>query len=120
MNQKLVSVLQPVSLLTVVGGNWGDEGKGKVIDLIMSQYDVTVRFSGGANAGHTVFTPEGKKLVSHLIPCGLAQHKTCVMARGEFFNAELFLQELEEAKIILENNLPDIFLDRSSALWTQN
>ena len=87
--EKLKEVLGECKALTVVGGNWGDEGKGKVIDLIMDGYDIVVRFSGGSNAGHTVFTPSGKKIVSHLIPCGLAQNKVCVLARGEFFNAEL-------------------------------
>lgn len=115
---RLESVLKEFSSLTVVGGNWGDEGKGKVIDLIMRQYDIVVRFSGGANAGHTVYTPEGKKLVSHLIPCGLAQNKTCVLGRGEFFNAELFLQELEEAKKVLDGSIPQIYIDHQAAIWT--
>ena len=58
----LKKVLAPYRNLVVVGGNWGDEGKGKIIDLVMEHYDVTVRFSGGANAGHTVYTSNGKKL----------------------------------------------------------
>lgn len=104
--------------LTVIGANWGDEGKGKVIDYIMEYFDVVARFSGGANAGHTVFTPDGKKVVSHLIPCGLAQNKICVMARGEFFNLELFLKELAEIKTILGENLAPIYIDRQAPLWT--
>lgn len=118
MSDKLEEVLGQFQNLTVVGGNWGDEGKGKVIDKILERFDVTVRFSGGANAGHTVFTPDGKKVVSHLIPCGLAQNKICVLGRGEFFNAELFLKELAEAKTVLGENLPGIFIDRQAALWT--
>src|SRR5262245_40134064 len=93
--QKLSQILKEQKTLVVIGGNWGDEGKGKVIDLVMSEYDVVARYSGGSNAGHTVWTSRGKKLVSHQIPCGLAQNKVCVLSRGEFFNLELFLSELE-------------------------
>ena len=118
MDKKLAKIFKPHPTLTVVGGNWGDEGKGKIIDKVLEYYEISARFSGGANAGHTVFTPEGKKLVSHLIPCGLAQNKICVLARGEFFNAELFLQELEDSKKVLGNNLPPIYIDRQAALWT--
>ena len=114
----LKKVFAPYRNLVVVGGNWGDEGKGKIIDLVMAHYDITVRFSGGANAGHTVFTADNKKLVSHLIPCGLAQHKECVMGRGELVDIRLFLEELEEAKKILGGRLPKIYLDQMSPLYT--
>ena len=66
LEKKLSFVFKNFQTLTVVGGNWGDEGKGKIIDLIMGQYDITARFSGGANAGHTVYTPDGKKLAVRL------------------------------------------------------
>jgi len=122
----LKKVLDPYRNLVVVGGNWGDEGKGKIIDLVMAHYDTTVRFSGGANAGHTVYATNGpdasvggaKKLVSHLIPCGLAQNKECVMGRGELVDIRLFLEELEAAKKILGKRLPPIHLDQMSPLWT--
>ncbi|MDR3643025.1 MAG: adenylosuccinate synthetase [Candidatus Doudnabacteria bacterium] len=117
-NKVLKNTLWPYRNLVVVGGNWGDEGKGKIIDLVMEHYDVTVRFSGGANAGHTVFTPDHQKLVSHLIPCGLAQHKECVMGRGELVDLRLFLEELEQAKKVLGGRLPKIYLDQMSPLWT--
>lgn len=113
----LKQILKPDQTLVVVGGNWGDEGKGKVIDLLMANFDATVRFSGGANAGHTVFTPEGKKLISSLIPCGVAQNKTCVLARGEFFNLELFFKELESSKAIV-GQVPEILIDEQAPLWT--
>lgn len=110
--------LAPYRNLVVVGGNWGDEGKGKIIDLVMAHYNTTVRFSGGANAGHTVYASNGKKLVSHLIPCGLAQNKECVMGRGELVDLRLFLEELEQAKKVLGNRLPKIYLDQMSPVWT--
>jgi adenylosuccinate synthase len=122
----LKKVLAPYRNLVVVGGNWGDEGKGKIIDLVMAHYDITVRFSGGANAGHTVFINDGnpdapvgaRKLVSHLIPCGLAQNKECILGRGELMDIRLFLEELEQAKKILDGRLPKIYLDQMSPLWT--
>jgi len=98
LEQKLADILRPHRTLVVVGGNWGDEGKGKVIDLVMGQYDVAARFSGGANAGHTVKTPNGVKIVGHLIPCGLAQDKECVLGRGEFIDLKLLLEELDTAQ----------------------
>jgi len=118
IGKKLGGVLKNIPNLIVVGGNWGDEGKGKIIDLVMAHYNTTVRFSGGANAGHTVFTPDHKKLVSHLIPCGLAQGKECVMGRGELVDLRLFLEELSQSKKILGGRLPKIYLDQMSPLWT--
>ncbi|PIR96398.1 MAG: hypothetical protein COT92_01385 [Candidatus Doudnabacteria bacterium CG10_big_fil_rev_8_21_14_0_10_42_18] len=104
--------------LTVVGGNWGDEGKGKIIDLLMGLYDITARFSGGANAGHTVKLPSGVEIIGHLIPCGIAQNKTCVMGRGELIDLRLFKKELEESSKALKGKLPKIWLDEMSSLWT--
>jgi adenylosuccinate synthase len=66
----------------LVGSQWGDEGKGKVIDVLTSQADVIVRFQGGSNAGHTVITG-GKKYVLHLIPSGILHPgKQCVIGNG--------------------------------------
>jgi len=66
----------------LVGAQWGDEGKGKVIDVLTSQADVIVRFQGGSNAGHTVITG-GKKYVLHLIPSGILHPgKVCVIGNG--------------------------------------
>src|SRR6185295_15308040 len=56
--------------LVLVGAQWGDEGKGKVIDVLTDQADILVRYQGGHNAGHTVIA-EGKEFIFHLIPSGL-------------------------------------------------
>jgi adenylosuccinate synthase len=103
--------------LTVVGASWGDEGKGKIVDLLASFFDFVARFSGGAGAGHTVVTDEGKKIVYHLIPSGVAQGKACVLGRGEFFDAARFLEEKAQMEKAL-GKLPPIFVDRESPLWT--
>src|SRR5688500_13066187 len=66
----------------LVGAQWGDEGKGKIIDVLTEQADYVVRTQGGNNAGHTVFIGE-KKYVLHLIPSGiLRKKKTCIIGNG--------------------------------------
>jgi len=54
----------------ILGSQWGDEGKGKLVDILAEKYDVCGRFNGGANAGHTIVA-NGKKYAFHLLPCGI-------------------------------------------------
>ena len=71
-----------MSVVIVVGAQWGDEGKGKVVDLFTERADTVVRYGGGANAGHTLVI-EGKKLVTHLVPSGVCHPgKPCVLGEG--------------------------------------
>ena len=80
----------------LVGAQWGDEGKGKVVDMLGSDVDVFVRFQGGANAGHTVIS-EGQKVVFHLLPSGmLYPGKVCVLGNGLVIDPEQFLLETSE------------------------
>ena len=80
----------------LVGAQWGDEGKGKVVDMLGSDVDVFVRFQGGANAGHTVIS-EGQKVVFHLLPSGmLYSGKLCVLGNGLVIDPEQFLAETNE------------------------
>ena len=80
----------------IVGGQWGDEGKAKVVDYLMSDHDVVIRFQGGANAGHTVVTDQGK-FAFHQIPSGiLYPHVTAVLGNGMVIDPITFLSELEE------------------------
>ncbi len=80
----------------IVGGQWGDEGKAKVVDYLMPKHDVVVRFQGGANAGHTVVTDEGK-YAFHQIPSGLLYpHVQAVLGNGMVVDPVAFLVELEE------------------------
>ena len=66
----------------VLGVQWGDEGKGKIVDALTDEHDVVVRYGGGANAGHTVYI-DGKKFVLHLVPSGvLHPDKICVLGNG--------------------------------------
>ncbi len=84
--------------VVVLGLQWGDEGKGKIIDLIAPSFDVVARSQGGHNAGHTVYV-NGKKLVLHLIPSGvLRSDKLCLIGNGVVLNPKAFLQEISELK----------------------
>ena len=69
-----------MSNVAVVGTQWGDEGKGKIVDWLSEGADVVVRYQGGHNAGHTVFV-DGRKFVLHLVPSGILHSDvTCVIA----------------------------------------
>ncbi|MCY2926860.1 MAG: adenylosuccinate synthase [Planctomycetota bacterium] len=81
--------------VTVVGMQWGDEGRGKVVDALAAASAYVGRYCGGANAGHTVVA-NGKKFAFHLIPCGILHPGTCnVIGNGVAFDPEVFLQELD-------------------------
>jgi adenylosuccinate synthase len=80
----------------VVGIQWGDEGKGKIVDWLAARSDLVVRYQGGGNAGHTVVVG-GQKFVLHLIPSGVLHRGTvCVIANGVVLDPEQFLAELDE------------------------
>lgn len=82
----------------IVGLQWGDEGKGKVIDYLSAKADCIVRFQGGNNAGHTVVVGNNK-FVFHLIPCGiLHKDKTCIIGNGVVLDPEVLIAEIESLK----------------------
>src|SRR3954471_5947574 len=92
----------------LVGAQWGDEGKGKIIDVLTDQADVVVRTQGGNNAGHTVYIA-GKKYVLHLVPSGiLRKNKTCVIGNGVVVDPISLVEEIEGLRklgIKVKNNL---------------
>src|SRR5580704_14104639 len=80
--------------IIVIGAQWGDEGKGKVVDVFSSQADFVVRYQGGANAGHTLVV-DGQKTVLHLIPSGiLHKEAVCVIAAGVVLDVETLCREI--------------------------
>lgn len=82
----------------VIGAQWGDEGKGRIVDALADRVEVVVRYQGGANAGHTVIA-EGEKHVFHLLPSGmLYPGKTCVIGNGVVVDPDQFLQEILELR----------------------
>jgi len=84
--------------VAIVGTQWGDEGKGKIVDLYTEKADIIARFQGGNNAGHTLVV-KGRKTILHLIPSGiLHDNKICIIGNGVVFDPAVFLQELEELR----------------------
>ena len=87
----------------LVGAQFGDEGKGKVIDILSQDADYIVRFQGGDNAGHTIVIGD-KKYILHLIPSGiLRQDKICIIANGVVINPQALVDEI---KMLKEKNIP--------------
>lgn len=82
--------------VVIVGTQWGDEGKGKIVDLLTKYADFIVRFQGGNNAGHTLVV-EGKQFIFHLIPSGiLYENKKCMIGNGVVIDPEILLSEIRE------------------------
>jgi len=82
--------------VVVVGAQWGDEGKGKIVDVLAERADLVVRYQGGANAGHTVDTGEGGgEFVLHQIPSGILQGAVCVVGNGVVLDPEQLFAELD-------------------------
>ena len=82
----------------LIGAQWGDEGKGKVIDFLTEEADVVVRFQGGSNAGHTVVVGD-KKYVLHLVPSGILHDgKHCVIGNGVVMDPFDLMNELEQVE----------------------
>lgn len=89
--------------VVVVGTQWGDEGKGKIVDLLTRYADYIVRFQGGNNAGHTLVV-DGRQFIFHLIPSGiLYENKKCMIGNGVVIDPEVLLAEMRELE---ENGLP--------------
>ncbi|MBI4211488.1 MAG: adenylosuccinate synthase [Deltaproteobacteria bacterium] len=81
--------------VVVIGAQWGDEGKGKIIDVLTPQVDVVVRFQGGANAGHTVIIGEDKTVL-HLIPSGILHERCqCIIGNGVVIDPQVLIDEIE-------------------------
>jgi len=80
----------------VVGLQWGDEGKGKVVDILAEQSDIVVRYSGGANAGHTVIVGDDR-FALHLLPSGSIRPGTiCVIANGVVLDPDVLIDGIEK------------------------
>lgn len=97
-----------MSNIVVVGTQWGDEGKGKIVDLLSEFADIVVRFQGGNNAGHTIVI-NGEQFISHLVPSGILQKKTCLIGNGVVVDPEVLVEEL--------NNLESKGIDVGSDIF---
>src|SRR5689334_11911108 len=83
-----------MSVIATIGGQWGDEGKGKIVDLLAEQARVVVRANGGANAGHTIVNPQGT-FKMRLIPSGIFHPRTvCVSGNGVVVDPAVLVEEM--------------------------
>lgn len=88
-----------MAVSVILGSQWGDEGKGKIVDLLSNDYEIVARYQGGANAGHTIVI-NGKKYILHLIPSGILHPETvCVIGNGVVIDPEALMDEIK----MLEN-----------------
>src|ERR1044071_9873261 len=98
--------------LAVLGAQWGDEGKGKIVDLLTPHFDIVARYQGGHNAGHTVIVGD-RRFILRLIPSGIIHPgKTCVIGNGLVIDPEAFEAEREE--------LQAIGIEVKDRLWISN
>ena len=96
-----------MAVTAVVGGHWGDEGKGKVVDVLAAEHDFVIRYNGGANAGHTIVDERGTFRL-HLVPSGvLHPNVTCLIGPGVVVNPDVLIEELRtlEARGISTHNV---------------
>ncbi|MBN1482438.1 adenylosuccinate synthase [candidate division KSB1 bacterium] len=83
-----------MAVSVIIGGQWGDEGKGKIVDLLSQKADIVARYQGGPNAGHTVVI-NGKEIILHQIPSGILwPHTNCVIGNGVVIDPRVFLEEV--------------------------
>ncbi len=93
--------------VVIVGTQWGDEGKGKIVDLLAEHAHMVVRFQGGNNAGHTMVVA-GEQFICHLIPSGILQEKTCIIGNGVVVDPAVLLEEMDN----LSNRGINVAMDR--------
>jgi len=86
-----------VANVVVVGTQWGDEGKGKIVDLLAEFADMVVRFQGGNNAGHTMVIGDAQ-FICHLIPSGILQQKQCVIGNGVVVDPTVLIEEIDQLR----------------------
>lgn len=100
----------------VVGLQWGDEGKGKVVDVLSESFDAVVRYQGGANAGHTVIV-EREKVVLHLVPSGvLRKGKICILGNGVVIDLPVLIQELDQLQRLNAKVEETFFISKNAHL----
>src|SRR5205814_9140482 len=84
--------------VAVIGAQWGDEGKGKIVDLLCQEFDVVARYQGGHNAGHTVKFAD-QHFALRLIPSGIMHRETlCLLCNGMVIDPEALLEEIERLR----------------------
>jgi adenylosuccinate synthase len=105
-----------MSVSVVVGSQWGDEGKGKIVDILSEKYEIVVRYQGGANAGHTVEIGD-KKFILHLVPSGiLRENVICVIGNGVVIDPKALLDEIKQLEDLGVNIKGRLFISHNAHL----
>lgn len=105
-----------MSVGIIVGSQWGDEGKGKIVDILSENYEIVVRYQGGANAGHTVEIGD-KKFILHLIPSGiLRENVICVIGNGVVIDPKALLDEIKQLEDLGINIKGRLFISHNAHL----
>jgi len=105
-----------MSVTVIVGSQWGDEGKGKIVDILSERYEIVVRYQGGANAGHTVIIGDNK-FVLHLIPSGiLRENVICVIGNGVVIDPKALLDEIQQLESVGINIKGRLFISQNAHL----
>jgi adenylosuccinate synthase len=104
--------------LALIGAQWGDEGKGKITDMLSRKVDFVVRFQGGNNAGHTIWV-DGRKIVLHLVPSGILHpHCLSIVGHGVVLEPEAFLKEVEEVRQYIPVTKQNLLVSENTAVIT--
>ena len=105
-----------MSITTVVGIQWGDEGKGRIVDYLASQAEMVIRFQGGDNAGHTVINDLGK-FGLHIIPSGVFNSETMnIVGAGTVVNFDTMASEIDHIQSVSGRSVDNVFIDRRAHL----
>ncbi|MBY0518342.1 MAG: adenylosuccinate synthetase, partial [Bacteriovoracaceae bacterium] len=104
--------------LAIIGSQWGDEGKGKITDLLSQKADLVVRYQGGNNAGHTIWV-DGKKIVLHLVPSGILHpHCLSVIGHGVVLEPEAFMTEVNRVREHIPVTGKNLLVSENTAVIT--
>ncbi len=99
------------NVISIIGGQWGDEGKGKIVDFLSEGADYCIRFQGGSNAGHTILF-DGVEYRLRLMPSGVLRGATGILGAGMVVNLDVLSKEMVDLKSID----PDLFIDHRAHL----
>jgi len=118
-------ILRNVPATVIVGAQWGDEGKGKIVDLLAQSSDLVCRYNGGPNAGHTIVA-DGETYKLRHMPSGILWGKECVIGAGCVVDPEVFVEELDDLgwtecprghRIRAVRAGRDVHVEMTSPLW---
>ena len=104
------------NVTAIVGVQWGDEGKGRVVDYLAKDAEIVIRYQGGDNAGHTVINDKGK-FALHIIPSGVFNEDTMnIVSAGTVVNFNTMQEEIENIEAVTKQEVTNVFIDERAHL----